>query len=84
MVGESGCGKTTLGRTILGLEKITEGEILFKGKDISKFSKKEVQLLRKEIQIIFQDPFSSLNPRIPVGKAIREPMQVHVILNSNK
>jgi peptide/nickel transport system ATP-binding protein len=84
LVGESGCGKTTLGRAILGLEKITEGEVLYKGKDISKFSKKESQLLKKEIQIIFQDPFSSLNPRIPVGKAILEPMQVHGILNSNK
>lgn len=84
LVGESGCGKTTLGRTILGLEKITKGEIIYKGKDISRFSKGEFRALRKEIQIIFQDPYSSLNPRIPVGKAILEPMKVHHILNSDQ
>ena len=83
LVGESGCGKTTLGRTILGLEEVTDGEIIYKGKDISQLSKKEFKELRKEIQIIFQDPFSSLNPRIPVGKAILEPMKVHKILNSD-
>ena len=84
LVGESGCGKTTLGRTILGLESVTKGEILYKGKDISSLSKGEFRALRKEIQIIFQDPYSSLNPRIPVGKAILEPMKVHHILNSDQ
>jgi peptide/nickel transport system ATP-binding protein len=82
LVGESGCGKTTLGRTILHLEKATSGKILYRGKDITQASKAEWKRLRKEIQIIFQDPFSSLNPRIPIGKAIIEPMKVHGILNS--
>ena len=84
LVGESGCGKTTLGRTILQLEKATAGRIFYKQKDITTLSKKELLLLRKEIQIIFQDPFSSLNPRISVGKSILEPMKVHNILSSNK
>lgn len=84
LVGESGCGKTTLSRTILQLEKANSGAILYKGKDITKLSKKEIKLLRKEIQIIFQDPFSSLNPRITVGNAILEPMKVHNILNNNE
>ncbi|CAL2103793.1 Glutathione import ATP-binding protein GsiA [Tenacibaculum sp. 190130A14a] len=83
LVGESGCGKTTLSRTILQLEKATSGSIFYKNKDITKVSKKELKLLRKEIQIIFQDPFSSLNPRITVGNAILEPMKVHNIFNSN-
>lgn len=84
LVGESGCGKTTLGRTILHLEKATSGQILYKGNDITKLSKKELKILRKEIQIIFQDPFSSLNPRIQVGEAILEPMKVHNVLSSKK
>lgn len=84
LVGESGCGKTTLGRTILHLEKATSGQIFYKQKDITSLSKPALQTLRKEIQIIFQDPFSSLNPRISVGKAILEPMKVHNILSSNK
>ncbi|GFD83555.1 ABC transporter ATP-binding protein [Tenacibaculum sp. KUL118] len=84
LVGESGCGKTTLSRTILQLEKATSGSILYNGKDITKLSRKDFKKLRKEIQIIFQDPFSSLNPRITVGDAILEPMKVHNILNSNK
>ena len=84
LVGESGCGKTTLSRTILQLEKATSGSILYNGTDIAKLSRKDFKKLRKEIQIIFQDPFSSLNPRITVGNAILEPMKVHNILNSNK
>ncbi|MDO6674017.1 ABC transporter ATP-binding protein [Tenacibaculum sp. 1_MG-2023] len=84
LVGESGCGKTTLSRTILQLEKATLGSILYKGVDITKLSKSEFKKLRKEIQIIFQDPFSSLNPRITIGNTILEPMKVHKILGSNK
>ena len=84
LVGESGCGKTTLGRTILNLEKATSGQVLYKGKDITSISKSDLKNLRKEVQIIFQDPFSSLNPRITVGNSILEPMKVHGILSSNK
>ena len=84
LVGESGCGKTTLSRAILQLEKATSGSILYNGTDITKLSRKDFKKLRKEIQIIFQDPFSSLNPRVTVGNAILEPMKVHNILGSNK
>ncbi|WP_298499038.1 ABC transporter ATP-binding protein [uncultured Algibacter sp.] len=77
LVGESGCGKSTLGNAILQLDKATAGTILYNGIDITKLSKKEIRVLRKDIQIIFQDPYSSLNPRIPIGEAIMEPMRVH-------
>ncbi len=77
LVGESGCGKSTLGNAILQLDKATSGQILYKGKDITNLNKDDIRKLRKEIQIIFQDPYSSLNPRIPIGKAIMEPMKVH-------
>ncbi len=84
LVGESGCGKTTLGRSIMQLEKVTSGKIFYKGKDITHLSKTALQNLRKEIQIIFQDPFSSLNPRISIGNAILEPMNVHGVLSNYK
>lgn len=79
LVGESGCGKSTLGNAILQLDKVSSGAIFYKGQDITLLSKSEIRVLRKEIQIIFQDPFSSLHPRITVGQAIMEPMLVHQI-----
>ncbi len=84
LVGESGCGKSTLGNAILQLDKATSGTIFYKGKDITNLPKKELRALRKEIQLIFQDPYSSLNPRIPVGKAIMEPMKVHKLYANDK
>ena len=84
LVGESGCGKTTLGRTILRLIEPSGGKIIYKGKDITDLSSPQMRALRKDIQIIFQDPYSSLNPRITIGDAIMEPMQVHGILGSDK
>jgi peptide/nickel transport system ATP-binding protein len=83
LVGESGCGKTTLGRTILKLVEPTEGKIIFEGKDITHLSVKEMREYRKEMQIIFQDPYSSLNPRITIGEAIMEPMRVHNVFSSD-
>ncbi|MBK7691888.1 MAG: ABC transporter ATP-binding protein [Bacteroidetes bacterium] len=82
LVGESGCGKTTIGKAIVKLVEIASGEILYKGKNIADFSKSEMQNYRKEVQIIFQDPYSSLNPRIAIGNAIKEPMDVHGIENA--
>ena len=84
LVGESGCGKTTIGRTIIRLEEPTEGEMIYKGKDIAKMDAKELREFRKEVQIIFQDPYSSLNPRMTIGNAIMEPMQVHGILENDE
>lgn len=81
LVGESGCGKTTLGRTVLRLINPDSGKIVFFGKDITAFSQKVLRSTRKEMQIIFQDPFSSLNPKITVGKAITEAMKIHNIAN---
>ena len=84
LVGESGCGKTTIGRTIIRLEEPTEGEMIYKGKDIAKMNTEELRLFRKDVQIIFQDPYSSLNPRMTIGNAIMEPMQVHGILENDE
>lgn len=84
LVGESGCGKSTLGNAILQLDKATAGQILYRGQDITKLGKSEIKKLRKEIQIIFQDPYSSLNPRIPIGQAIMEPMKVHGLYKNDK
>ena len=84
LVGESGCGKTTLGRTVLRLVDPTSGEVLFKGKPLHSMPTSELTNVRKDIQIIFQDPYSSLNPRITVGDAIMEPMQVHKLYANDK
>ncbi len=84
LVGESGCGKSTLGRTILQLEKVTSGSIKYRGRELTKLSKGEIRNLRKEIQIIFQDPYSSLNPRLMIGQALMEPMEVHGLAKTKK
>lgn len=84
LVGESGCGKSTLGRAILQLIKPTSGKIIFKGQDLASATKEALRSMRKEIQIIFQDPYSSLNPRITVGEAIGEPLQVHKLVRNSR
>jgi peptide/nickel transport system ATP-binding protein len=77
LVGESGCGKTTLGRTLLRLIEPTAGEIIYNGIDLTKKTSDEIKSLRKDIQLVFQDPYSSLNPRLTIGSAISEPLKVH-------
>ncbi len=84
LVGESGCGKTTLGRTLLRLQEPSSGKILFDDKDLLKLSADKLRRLRKDIQIIFQDPYGSLNPRITIGSAIKEPMAIHRIESTDR
>jgi peptide/nickel transport system ATP-binding protein len=84
LVGESGCGKTTVGKTLVGLQEATDGAILYKGRDMRSFSKEDWAEYRRKVQIIFQDPYASLNPRIPVGQAITEPMAVHGLYRPNE
>jgi peptide/nickel transport system ATP-binding protein len=84
LVGESGCGKTTLGRCILRLIEATSGTISFEGKDITNISNSEMRKLRTDMQIDFQDPYSSLNPRMTIGQALMEPMEVHGLLANGK
>lgn len=83
LVGQSGCGKTTLGRTIIQLEKATAGRIFYKGVDVTSLGGAQLKNFRKEVQLIFQDPYSSLNPTKKIGDAICEPMKVHKLYNSN-
>ena len=84
LVGESGCGKSTLGRTLVKIYPATGGKILYKGQDIARLGKEEEKHFRKEVQMIFQDPYASLNPRMTVGEIIKEPMEIHGILDSSK
>jgi len=84
LVGESGCGKTTVGKTILRLNEKTYGEVLFSGVDIHKLSHKEMRLVRPKYQMIFQDPFSSLSPRLPVSEIIGEAIKEHHIVPNNE
>ncbi len=77
VVGESGCGKSTLGRTLLRMEDPTSGEILYRGEDIAKYSKKQMKQMRTKIQMIFQDPYSSLDPRLSITQLIEEPLIIH-------
>ena len=84
LVGESGCGKTTIGRCILQLLKPTGGEVRFRGEDLTQLSGKEMRPLRKELQVIFQDPYGSLNPRMTVGSIVEEPLIIHKIGDRNE
>src|SRR5690606_35650015 len=80
LVGESGCGKTTTGRCILQLEQPTSGQILYEGQDLGRLGLSELVPWRRRVQVIFQDPYSSLNPRVKVGEIPAEPMYVHGIV----
>ncbi len=77
MVGESGCGKTTVGRTVLRLVEPTSGSVFFQGKDVAKADARALKALRKDMQIIFQDPYSSLDPRVPIGESVGEGLTIH-------
>ena len=84
LVGESGCGKSTIGRTILRLQPATSGKVFFDGQELFATSHKQLKQLRKDMQIVFQDPYSSLDPRVPVGKSIAEGLDIHGIGNAKE
>ncbi|HTN27310.1 MAG TPA: dipeptide ABC transporter ATP-binding protein [Burkholderiales bacterium] len=84
LVGESGCGKTTTGRCVLLLERPTSGQILFEGSDLTTLSEKKLRAMRRRMQVIFQDPYSSLNPRMTVGQILAEPIKVHGLIADRK
>ena len=84
VVGESGCGKSTLAKLLMGVESITSGEILFDGKRLSTFTKQDWKLYRRSVQIIFQDPYSSLNPRWNVGEIIAEPSRLNTNMRADE
>jgi len=84
VVGESGCGKTTLARVVLGLLSPTEGKVVLEGEDITSLSQNRMRPLRKKIQVVFQDPYNSLNPRMKIGAILTEPLLVHKIGNRNE
>lgn len=84
LVGESGCGKSTFGNVILQLDRATEGKVFYKGEDITTLKGRALKEFRREVQIVFQDPYSSLNPRLKIGEAIMEPMHVHGLHNSER
>lgn len=79
LVGESGCGKTTTGRTVLRLERATAGEVLFEGKDVLKANRRQLKALRRDMQIVFQDPYASLDPRLTIGESVAEGLVIHGI-----
>jgi oligopeptide/dipeptide ABC transporter ATP-binding protein len=84
LVGESGCGKTTTGRTVLRLEQATAGEVLFEGRDVLKANSRQMKALRRDMQIVFQDPYASLDPRITIGESVAEGLVIHGIGNTKE
>ncbi|MFF4651346.1 ATP-binding cassette domain-containing protein, partial [Streptomyces sp. NPDC001380] len=77
IVGESGCGKSTLAKVLMNLERATSGQVLYKGEDIARLSGRALKAVRRNIQMVFQDPYTSLNPRMTVGDIIGEPFEIH-------